>query len=87
MDHALIVADGSGIDGINLSSFPTQNLVGVPLLNRLIIVAQRAGITKFTILTDLKNYEAIENVANDKRIDSEVKWHSRGDKIDLEPKP
>ena len=87
MDHALIVADGTGIDGVELNSFPTQNLVGVPLLNRLIIVAQRAGITKFTILSDSKNYEAIENVGNDKRIDSEVIWHSRGDKIELESLP
>jgi len=38
MDHAIIVADGIGIDGVELNSFPTQKLVGVPQLNRLIIV-------------------------------------------------
>ena len=87
MDHAIIVAYGIGIDGVELGSFPTQKLVGVPQLNRLIIVAQRAGITNFTILTDSNNYEAVDNIENDKRINSKVNWHCSGDKIELESKP
>ncbi|TDI97501.1 MAG: CDP-alcohol phosphatidyltransferase family protein [Deltaproteobacteria bacterium] len=87
MDHAIIVAYGNGIDGVELGSFPTQKLVGVPQLNRLIIVAQRAGITNFTILTDSNNYEAVDNIENDKRINSKVNWHCSGDKIELESKP
>lgn len=87
MDHAIIVATGTGIDGADLSSFPTKNLVGVPQLNRLIIVAQRAGISNFTVITETKDYLAVDNIENDKRIDSNVNWHSSGDKIELDSVP
>ncbi|NIT13251.1 MAG: hypothetical protein GTN99_03115, partial [Candidatus Dadabacteria bacterium] len=84
MDHAIIVAGGRGIDGVDLSGFPTKQLVGVPQLNRLIIVAQRAGISNFTIITDYDNYHALDNVESDKRIDASISWHKKGEKISLE---
>lgn len=87
MDHAIIVAGGTGIDGADLSIFPTRNLLGVPQLNRLIIVAQRAGISRFSIITESENYHAMENIENDRRIDSEISWHVSSDKLGLDSKP
>lgn len=84
MYHAIIVASGTGIDGADLSEFPTKELVGVPQLNRLIIVAQRAGISKFTVLTQTDNYHALDNIETDKRISSSVNWHKKGEKISLD---
>ena len=83
MDHAIIVAGGRCIDGTDLSSITTKELVGVPQLNRLIIVAQRAGINNFTIITDSDNYHALDNVETDKRIEAKISWHKKGDKIRL----
>ncbi|NIP39693.1 MAG: CDP-alcohol phosphatidyltransferase family protein [Candidatus Dadabacteria bacterium] len=85
MDHAIIVAGGRGIDGVDLSTFPTKEVVGVAQLNRLIIVAQRAGISNITILADSDNYHALDNVETDKRIDANISWYKKGEKISLDP--
>jgi len=87
MDQAIIFADGVGIDGVDLKSFSYTSIVGVPQLNRLAIVAQRAGISKITIVIDEIENPAVKTLERDKRIDSEINWHISGTTLELTSNP
>jgi len=87
MDQAIIFADGVGIDGVDLKSFSYTSIVGVPQLNRLAIVAQRAGISKIIIVIDEIENPAVKTLERDKRIDSEINWHISGTTLELTSNP
>jgi phosphatidylglycerophosphate synthase len=87
MDHAILVAAGTGIDKEKLSLFPQKILCGVPQLLRLIIMAERIGIRRFTIIVEEEDPSLKELVRKDKRIKSEIVWHKLGSSVKLEEKP
>jgi hypothetical protein len=86
MDHAILVAAGTGIDGEKLQLYPKTVVAGVSQLKRLIITAERAGIKKFTIIFDGDN-QLKDILKNEKRIKSEIVWHQLGSPIQFEQKP
>jgi len=87
MDHAILLAAGTGIDGEKLSSHAKTVLAGVPQLKRLLITAERAGIRKFTIIFENGDHQLKESLKNEKRIKSEIVWHPLGSPIKFEQKP
>ena len=87
MDHAILVAAGTGIEEESLSSHGTDVFGALPQIKRLVITAQRAGIKKFTILTEPGANSLKAILDGDKRIDSEISWHSLGTRLDLGNKP
>jgi CDP-L-myo-inositol myo-inositolphosphotransferase len=87
MDHAILVAAGTGIEGERLDSHGNAVFGGIPQLNRLIITAERAGIKKFTVIIE-KDDSPLKNLLNsDKRIKSQITWHTIGSPISFEPSP
>jgi hypothetical protein len=52
MDHAIVVAAGTGIEEEKLSLHGKTVFGSLPQIKRLIITAPRAGIKKFTIITE-----------------------------------
>ena len=86
MDHAILVAAGTGIDGEKLSLYAKAVIAGISQLKRLIIVAQRAGIKRFTVIFDGDN-ELKESLKNERRIESEIVWHPVGSPIKFERQP
>jgi len=87
MDHAIVVAAGTGLDGEKLSSFGKIVFGSLPQLKRLIITAQRAGIKRFSIITDKLDNSLKNLLVNDKRIDSEIAWHTLGNPVKFELTP
>jgi len=87
MDHAIVVAAGTGLDGEKLSSFGKIVFGSLPQLKRLIITAQRAGIKRFSIITDKLDSSLKNLLVNDKRIDSEIAWHTLGNPVKFELTP
>ncbi|MDA2918430.1 CDP-alcohol phosphatidyltransferase family protein [Desulfobacterota bacterium AH_259_B03_O07] len=87
MDHAILVAAGTGLDGEDLSSFGNIVFGSVPQVKRLIITAQRAGIKRFSIITDTLDSPLKDLLINDKRIDSEIEWHKLGKPVKFESSP
>jgi phosphatidylglycerophosphate synthase len=78
MDHAIVVAAGTGLDGEKLNQFGQTVFGEVPQFKRLIITAQRAGIKRFSIIIE-KNETSLKNLlVNDRRIASVIEWHSLG---------
>lgn len=87
MDHAIVVAAGTGLDGEKLSSFGQIVFGEIAQLKRLIITAQRAGIKRFSIIIE-KGDTLLKNLlVNDERIESHIEWHSLGTPVNLSSTP
>jgi phosphatidylglycerophosphate synthase len=87
MDHAIVVAAGTGIEGENLNIHGETVFGSLPQIKRLVITAQRAGIKTFTIITDRSDSPLKKLLSGDKRIESEINWHTLGSDIDLDSEP
>jgi len=87
MDHAILVATGTGIEDTDLSIYGSTVFGSLPQIKRLVITAQRAGITHFTIITEDSNTTLKELLANDNRIESDINWTSIDKDIKLESIP
>lgn len=87
MDHAILVAAGTGIEGENLSACGEVNFGSLPQIKRLVITAQRAGIKSFTIITDRIDSPLKGLLAGDRRIESDISWHTLGTDITLGDSP
>lgn len=85
MDHAIIVAAGTGIEEEKLSLHGKTVFGSLPQIKRLVITAQRAGIRKFTIITEKGDSSLKEILSGDNRIDSDISWHPLGSEISLGP--
>ncbi len=87
MDHAIVVAAGTGIEEEELSVHGKAVFGSLPQIKRLVITAQRAGIKKFTIITE-KGDSSLKNLlSGDNRIESDITWHPLGSEISLGPGP
>ena len=87
MDHAILVAAGTGIEDEKLSPYGRVVFGGIQQLKRLVITAERAGIKRFTIIIEGDDPSSKEILKNDKRIKSEIRWHSPGSPIKFESSP
>lgn len=87
MDHAILVAAGTGIEDECLSSHGSEVFGALPQIKRLVITAQRAGIKILTIITEPGENSLKDLLDGDKRIESEIKWHELGAKLPLEDGP
>jgi len=87
MDHAIVVAAGTGIENTDLSSYGNIEFGALPQIKRLVITAQRAGIQHFTIITEDSDAPLRDLLANDKRIKSTIDWVSIQDTIQFEHIP
>jgi len=72
MDHAIVVAAGTGIEEEKLSLHGKTVFGSLPQIKRLIITAQRAGIKKFTIITEKGDSSLKDLLSGDKRIESDI---------------
>lgn len=84
MDHAIIVAAGTGIEEEKLSLHGKTVFGSLPQIKRLVITAQRAGIKKFTIITETGDTSLKDLLAGDRLIESDIGWHSLGSEIKLD---
>ena len=84
MDHAIIVAAGTGIEEEKLSLHGKTVFGSLPQIKRLVITAQRAGIKKFTVITETGDSSLKDLLAGDRRIESDIGWHSLGSEIKLD---
>jgi len=87
MDHAILVAAGAGIENTDLSIYGSTVFGSLPQIKRLVITAQRAGITHFTIITGNGDTSLQELLANDDRIEADINWTSIEADIKLESTP
>ena len=87
MDHAIVVAAGTGIENTDLSSYGHIKFGSLPQIKRLVITAQRAGIQNFTIITEDRDSPLKELLANDKRIESTITWVNLQETIQFEHIP
>ena len=87
MDHAIVVAAGTGIEDTDLSAYGNINFGSLPQIKRLVITAQRAGIAHFTIITEESDSSLKDLLAYDKRIESSISWTTSKEKLELEDKP
>jgi len=87
MDHAIVVAAGTGLDGEKLSSFGQIVFGEIAQFKRLIITAQRAGIKRFSIIIEKGNTSLKNLLVNDKRIESHIEWHPLGTPANLSSTP
>ena len=87
MDHAIVLACGSGFAGEDLGSCAKANVAQVPQLKRIIINAQRAGINKFIVCSDGNTPDLKEILDSDDRITGDITWMSNGDSSNAELKP
>jgi hypothetical protein len=78
MDHAIVVAAGTGLDGEKLSPFGRVVFGAIPQFKRLIITAQRAGIKRFSIIIEKDDASLKNLLVDDRRIDSDIEWHPLG---------
>ncbi|MFI5322634.1 MAG: CDP-alcohol phosphatidyltransferase family protein [Thermodesulfobacteriota bacterium] len=87
MDHAIVVAAGTGIDKEKLSIHEKTVFGSLPKFKRLVITAQRAGIKRFTIITEKSDSSLKELLSGDKRFRGDINWHPLGSAIipDSEP--
>ena len=84
MDHAIVVAAGTGIEDTNLNGYGNIEYGALPQIKRLVITAQRAGIEHFTIITDDSDSPLKDLLANDKRIESSINWKTIKEDIEFE---
>lgn len=87
MDSAVILTCGRGICGEDLSLFGAKVYGGNEQLLRLIIIAQRAGIKRFTVVVGSIPHRLKQKVERDRRITSEINWHVIGAPLKLDPVP
>lgn len=87
MDHAILVAAGAGIENTDLSIYGSTVFGSLPQIKRLVITAQRAGITHFTIITENGDTSLQKLLANDNRIEADINWTSIEADIKLESTP
>jgi phosphatidylglycerophosphate synthase len=87
MDHAIVVAAGTGIEDTDLSAYGNIKFGSLPQIKRLVITAQRAGITHFTIITEENDSSLKDLLAYDKRIESSIDWATSKEKLEFEDKP
>lgn len=87
MDHAILVAAGTGIEEEELSTHGETVFGSLHQIKRLVITAQRAGIKNFTIITEKKDSPLKNMLSGDKRIESEISWHALGSEIELDSDP
>jgi phosphatidylglycerophosphate synthase len=87
MDHAILVAAGTGIDGEMLNSYGETLVGGTHQIKRLIITAQRMGIKRFSIIVEGNNSPLKEILKNEKRVKSDISWHPLGSAVKFEPNP
>ena len=87
MDHAIVVAAGTGFDGEKLSQFGQIVYGEISQFKRLIITAQRAGIKRFSIIIEKDDTSLKNLVVNDRRIDSDIEWHSLGTPVSFSSNP
>jgi len=87
MDHAIVIAAGTGIDGERLNSHGETIIGGIPQIKRLVITAERAGIKRFTIIVEKDDSPVKEILKGEKGIKSEITWHTLGSPIKSEPSP
>lgn len=76
MDHAIVLAAGTGLEGEKLSKFGQLVFGELPQIKRLIITAQRAGIRRFSIIVEKDDKHLKSLLADDNRIDSYIEWHT-----------
>ena len=81
MDHAIVIAAGTGIDGERLNSHGETIIGGIPQIKRLVITAERAGIKRFTIIVEKDDSPVKEILKGEKGIKSEITWHTLGSPI------
>lgn len=81
MDHAIVVAAGTGIDKEKLSIHEKTVFGSLPKFKRLVIMAQRAGIKRFTIITEKSDSSLKELLSGDKRFRGDINWHPLGSAI------
>ena len=74
MDHAIVVAAGTGIEDTDLSIYGNIVFGSLPQIKRLVITTQRAGIKDFTIITDGNENSLKKLLENDNRIESNINW-------------
>jgi CDP-L-myo-inositol myo-inositolphosphotransferase len=87
MDHAIVVAAGTGLDGEKLSPFGQIVFGEIPQFKRLIITAQRAGIKRFSIIIEKDDTSLKNLLVNDKRIESDIEWHPVGTPVSFSSTP
>jgi phosphatidylglycerophosphate synthase len=87
MDHAIIIAVGTGIDNERLNSFGETVVGGIFQIKRLIVAAETAGIKTFTVIVEHNNSRIEQVLRNEKRIKSRLTFHSLGSRIKFEPIP
>ena len=87
MDHAIVVAAGSGIENTDLNTYGDIEFGSLPQIKRLIITAQRAGISHFTIITEDPDSPLKDLLAHDKRIESSITWTTTQENIAFEDIP
>lgn len=87
MDHAIIVAAGTGIEDTDLSTYGNTVFGSLPQIKRLVITAQRAGINHFTIITEDGDTSLKKHLVNDNRIESNLDWVSIDTDLKLESIP
>ena len=87
MDHAIVVAAGIGIEDTDLSTYGNIEFGALPQIKRLVITAQRAGISRFTIITEDPDSPLKDLLAHDKRIESSITWTTTQENIAFEDIP
>jgi phosphatidylglycerophosphate synthase len=87
MDHAIIIAVGTGIDNERLNSFGETAIGGIFQIKRLIAAAEKAGIKSFTVIVERNNSRLEQILRNEKRIKSRLTFHSLGFPIKFGPNP
>ena len=84
MVHALVVVSGTGLNGELLFSFPFLSVSEVLQLKRLLINAERAGVTNFTLICEEKNKLSILKLISDERIQSQIDLVTENEKLNLD---
>ncbi|MGI9535359.1 MAG: CDP-alcohol phosphatidyltransferase family protein, partial [Thermodesulfobacteriota bacterium] len=86
INNAIIIATGTGINGETLGTFAELAVGGIPQLKRQIVIAERAGINSFIIITDEDSHLEI-NLKGKLNTKSDISWHSGNSPIKLDPVP
>lgn len=80
--HALVIVSGTGLNGEPLHSFSFLSVANVVQLKRILINAERAGITHFTLVCEDSNKFSILELIKDKRIQSRIDLVTENSKPD-----